>query len=233
MSGFFDSIGKAIGDAARYMSDDIDAQQAAGELLEMSEPAGMKHLREIVPSMVENGHMTNFLFLLDLKEKNTSADYGDRVNAESPAFGRGFLYAAAVRRPSSRRGPSAVGTFSARTFPDPGGRGAPASSPASWCRRPRLFRGSGTWARSSTRYWLRVAVIGEDVIGGGRPSWQKMASAGASIVPPGHCPRPEGTPDTSSTVRASQVTASRHDFAVSLLGHRGSGTPAFAGIAIR
>ena len=41
-----------------------------------------------------------------------------------------------------------------------------ASSPASGCRRPRFFRGSGTWARRSSRYWLRAAGIGEDVIGG-------------------------------------------------------------------
>ena len=41
-----------------------------------------------------------------------------------------------------------------------------ASSPASGCRRPRLFRGSGTWARRSRRYWLRAAGIGEDGIGG-------------------------------------------------------------------
>jgi hypothetical protein len=41
-----------------------------------------------------------------------------------------------------------------------------ASRPASGCRRPRFFRGSGTWARRSSRYWLRAAGIGEDVIGG-------------------------------------------------------------------
>ena len=41
-----------------------------------------------------------------------------------------------------------------------------ASRPASGCRRPRLFRRSGTWARRSSRYWLRAAGIGEDVIGG-------------------------------------------------------------------
>ena len=41
-----------------------------------------------------------------------------------------------------------------------------ASSPASGYRRPRLFRGSGTWARRSRRYWLRAAGIGEDGIGG-------------------------------------------------------------------
>ena len=41
-----------------------------------------------------------------------------------------------------------------------------ASSPASACRRPRFFRGSGTWARRSRRYWQRAAGIGEDVIGG-------------------------------------------------------------------
>jgi hypothetical protein len=40
------------------------------------------------------------------------------------------------------------------------------SSPASGCRRPRLFRGSGTWARRSRRCWLRAAGIGEDDIGG-------------------------------------------------------------------
>jgi hypothetical protein len=52
---------------------------------------------------------------------------------------------------------------------------------------------------------------------GGRPSWQKMVSVGTSIVPPWHRPPPEGTPDTSSTVMTSQATASRHDFAVSLI----------------
>ena len=41
-----------------------------------------------------------------------------------------------------------------------------ASSPASGCRRPRFFRGSGTWARRPSRYWLQAAGIGEDVIGG-------------------------------------------------------------------
>jgi hypothetical protein len=41
-----------------------------------------------------------------------------------------------------------------------------ASSPASAWRCPRLFRGSGTWARRSSRYWLRAAGISEDVIGG-------------------------------------------------------------------
>jgi hypothetical protein len=38
-----------------------------------------------------------------------------------------------------------------------------ASSPASGCRRPRLLRGSGTWARRSRRHWLHAAaVMGED-----------------------------------------------------------------------
>jgi hypothetical protein len=41
-----------------------------------------------------------------------------------------------------------------------------ASNPASGCQRPRFFRGSGTWARRWSRYWLRAAGIGEDVIGG-------------------------------------------------------------------
>ena len=41
-----------------------------------------------------------------------------------------------------------------------------ASSPASVCRRPRFFRGSGTWASRSSRYWLRAAGTGEDGIGG-------------------------------------------------------------------
>jgi hypothetical protein len=51
---------------------------------------------------------------------------------------------------------------------------------------------------------------------GGCPSWQEMASVGTSIVPPGHRPPPEGTPDTSPTFMTSQATASCHDFAVSL-----------------
>jgi hypothetical protein len=43
------------------------------------------------------------------------------------------------------------------------------SNPASGCRRPRLFHGSGTWASRSSRYWLHAAVIGEGVIGGRVP----------------------------------------------------------------
>ena len=41
-----------------------------------------------------------------------------------------------------------------------------ASSPASGCRRPRLLRRSGIWARRSRRYWLRAAGMDEDGIGG-------------------------------------------------------------------
>src|SRR6185437_14924738 len=51
---------------------------------------------------------------------------------------------------------------------------------------------------------------------GGRPSWQAMASVGTSIVPPRHRPPPADAPDTSAVVTTPQVTASRHDFAVSL-----------------
>jgi hypothetical protein len=53
---------------------------------------------------------------------------------------------------------------------------------------------------------------------GGRPSRQKMVSVGTSIVPPGPCPPPADTPGTSTAVTTPQVTASLHDFAVSLLG---------------
>jgi hypothetical protein len=80
---------------------------------------------------------------------------------------------------------------------------------------PALLPGSGTWARRSSRYWLRAAPIGEDVIGG-RPSWQAMVSVRTSIVPPGPCPPLEDTPGASPAATAPQVTASIHDFAVSL-----------------
>src|SRR5689334_1870300 len=57
-----------------------------------------------------------------------------------------------------------------------------------------------------------------------------MASAGGSleagdvsvrtsIVPPGPCPPSAGTPDTSPAATKQQLTASFHDFAVSLAGH--------------
>jgi hypothetical protein len=59
-------------------------------------------------------------------------------------------------------------------LPDRGERPRPAitaampkaNATASGCRRPRRFRGSGTWARRSRRYWLRAAGMNEDVIGG-------------------------------------------------------------------
>ena len=51
---------------------------------------------------------------------------------------------------------------------------------------------------------------------GGSPSWQAMVSVGTSIVPPGPCPPPADTPGTSIVVTTPQVTASIHDFAVSL-----------------
>src|SRR6185312_2344965 len=37
-----------------------------------------------------------------------------------------------------------------------------ASSPVSECRRPRLFRGSGSRASRSIRYWLRAAAVREE-----------------------------------------------------------------------
>src|SRR5208283_3089687 len=55
---------------------------------------------------------------------------------------------------------------------------------------------------------------------GRRPSWQAMVSVGTSIVPPGRCPPPENTPGISPAVTAPQLTASLHDFAVSLV-HQG------------
>ena len=51
---------------------------------------------------------------------------------------------------------------------------------------------------------------------GGRPSWQAMVSVGTSIVPPGPCPPPADTPDTSPLVTTLQVRGSLYDFAVSL-----------------
>lgn len=51
---------------------------------------------------------------------------------------------------------------------------------------------------------------------GGRPSRQKMVSVRTSIVPPGPRPLPADTPDASTATTTPQVTASLHDFAVSL-----------------
>ena len=51
---------------------------------------------------------------------------------------------------------------------------------------------------------------------GGSPSWQSMVSVRTSIVPPGPRPPPADTPDASPVVTILQVTASLHDFAVSL-----------------
>src|SRR5512135_2566430 len=51
---------------------------------------------------------------------------------------------------------------------------------------------------------------------GGCPSRQKMVSVRTSIVPPGPCPPPADTPGASTAATTQQVTASIHDFAVSL-----------------
>jgi hypothetical protein len=91
-----------------------------------------------------------------------------------------------------------------------------ASSPASECRRPRLFRGSGTWARRSSRYWLRAAGIGEDVIGVLGSLAAEDGERRNSIVPSGPGPPLADTPGTSPAVTNPQVTVSIHDFAVSL-----------------
>jgi hypothetical protein len=59
---------------------------------------------------------------------------------------------------------------------------------------------------------------------GGRPSRQKMVSVGTSIVPPGPRPSPADTPGPSTAATTPQVTASLHDFAVSLIsGEEGAG----------
>jgi hypothetical protein len=57
-----------------------------------------------------------------------------------------------------------------------------------------------------------VTVGGSDI---GMPV-QAMASVGTSIVPPGSRLPPVDTPGTSATATPPQVTASLHDFAVSL-----------------
>ena len=90
-----------------------------------------------------------------------------------------------------------------------------ASSPASACRRPRFFRGSGTWARRPRRCWQRAAAMGEDVIGGRCPSWQAMVSVKNFHRSARARPPPADTQDESSAVTTSQVTPSTQDFAVS------------------
>jgi predicted transposase YbfD/YdcC len=52
---------------------------------------------------------------------------------------------------------------------------------------------------------------------GGCPSWQAMVSVRTSIVPPGPRLPPAETPDPSPAATAPQVTASIHDFAVSVV----------------
>jgi hypothetical protein len=59
--------------------------------------------------------------------------------------------------------------------------------------------------------------MGDDVIGGRRPSWQAMVSVENFHRFAGARPPPADTPDTSSVVTTSQVTPSIHDFAVSLV----------------
>src|SRR5947208_4960993 len=70
---------------------------------------------------------------------------------------------------------------------------------------------------------------------GGRPSRQKMVSVRTSIVPPGPRPLPADTPDASTATTTPQVTASLHDFAVSLadipgVGEHGAQPGADAGV---
>ena len=60
---------------------------------------------------------------------------------------------------------------------------------------------------------------------GGCPSRQTMVSVRTSIVPPGPCPPLPDTPGTSPTVTTPQVTASIHDFAVSLPENRSDKPP--------
>ena len=93
-----------------------------------------------------------------------------------------------------------------------------ASRPASACRRPRLFRGSGTWARSWRRYWLRAAGIGEDVIGGrvslaAGDGERENFHCSARVLPAtrkhaGHISRRYDTPRHSLTSRLCRVPVS-------------------------
>ena len=97
-----------------------------------------------------------------------------------------------------------------------------ASSPASSWRRPRCFRGSGTWARSSQQApGLRAAGrIGEDGLGG-RASL--VAGDGERRELPSFHPGPARRPQTRRAhhpLLQQQATASIQvirDFAVSLV----------------
>src|SRR5205814_386591 len=93
------------------------------------------------------------------------------------------------------------------------------NSPASGYPRPRLLRGSGIWARRSSRYWLRAAAMGEDDIGGRVLAAGDAAGDGerenfhrSDRAPPAAAETPESSPAATT----SQVTALIHDFAVSL-----------------
>jgi hypothetical protein len=87
------------------------------------------------------------------------------------------------------------------------------------CRRPRLYRGSGTLGQEIEQVLPAGSRIGEDVIGGLGLSRQKIVSVGTSIVPPG--------PITRRCDTAART--SFHDFAASL----GREPRASAGRAVR
>jgi hypothetical protein len=83
--------------------------------------------------------------------------------ADGLAVDRDDQPAAGLRRPGVKPGANdLVDLEPAVTAATPA-----ATSPASECRRPRLFRGSGSWASRSRRYWLRAAAVsGEDGMNG-------------------------------------------------------------------
>jgi len=81
MSSFFEGVGTFLGDMANHVGAELDAQQAAADVMGMSETGGMRYLQRVVPTIVENRAMDNFIFLLKLRERDESEDYAVRVNA--------------------------------------------------------------------------------------------------------------------------------------------------------
>ena len=95
--------------------------------------------------------------------QHVGADQGERApERRTPPPPRGPR--PARPGPGRPRRPTARSRRTTSTPRSPPRSRRPAARPA--VRRPRLLRGSGTWARRSRRYWLRAAGIEEDVIGG-------------------------------------------------------------------
>jgi hypothetical protein len=88
---FWNSLGDAIGKGLEVVGTALAHQKAVEELMEMSEASGMVHLSVLVPAVVEDDWMDEFMGRLRTCERDESESSEYRQKAKTFRIHAGYL----------------------------------------------------------------------------------------------------------------------------------------------